>query len=374
MALDVRLVDDVHADLVAQVEEGRVVRVVRTPHGGDVVSPHREQVVAHVVDRDRLAAGRMMIVAVDAEHPDRLAVHEELAVADLHRAEADELGVDLGHGAVGIEQFGGHAVPRRRFGRPRIDPGELERHGGDVAAKQVGRREPVRNGDGPGTTDAPTAQGLDREADLPSRTGCDETAQRGARHERAGPLGRARTAQARVADQRGEVHRTSRLDVHRPVQAGHPPLILVLDVAVGAPPRDHDRNVVGAGVDERRDVVLAGESAVGAVPDELAVDVEHVCALGTADVQHDLAIEPSLGDLHRAAVHAGGVAVGQTGRRTRKRHLHIRVLGQVADALQRPVAGHGNRRPRPARRRPLDGRCRDGVGAVEQSEPPATVE
>ncbi len=69
---------------------------MRAPHGGDVVAAHREQVVAHVIDRDGFASGRVMVVAVDAEDPDRCAVHEELAVADLDATESDQLLVHLG--------------------------------------------------------------------------------------------------------------------------------------------------------------------------------------------------------------------------------------------------------------------------------------
>jgi len=113
VALDVGLVDDVHPDLVAQVEEPWIVRVVRATHRSDVVPPHREEVVAHVVDRHRFAAGRVMIVAVDAKDPDRLAVHEQLPVADLDRSEPDELGVCLDDGAGEVEELGGDPIPSR---------------------------------------------------------------------------------------------------------------------------------------------------------------------------------------------------------------------------------------------------------------------
>ena len=40
------------------------------------------------------------------------------------------------------------------------------------------------------------------------------------------------------------------------------------------------------------DVVLARQPAVGAVPGELAVDVDSVHALGAADVDHDATAQP----------------------------------------------------------------------------------
>ena len=91
VALDVGLVDDVHAQLVAQVVEHAVVGVVARANGGDVVGAHRLQVVADVVGVDRLAAIGMVIVAVDAEDPDRLTVDEQLAIDDLDAAQTDAM-------------------------------------------------------------------------------------------------------------------------------------------------------------------------------------------------------------------------------------------------------------------------------------------
>ena len=105
VALEVGLVDDVHTQLVAQVVERRVVGVVRGAHRGDVVPPHLHQVGAHVVDRDRLAAIGMVIVAVHAEDPDRPAIHQQLAVAHLDVPEADQLLGGLGDCAVGPQQL-----------------------------------------------------------------------------------------------------------------------------------------------------------------------------------------------------------------------------------------------------------------------------
>ena len=58
--LDVRLVDDVQAEFVAQVVERLVVRVVRRAHRVDVVLLHQFEVAADVVDRDRPAAVGMV--------------------------------------------------------------------------------------------------------------------------------------------------------------------------------------------------------------------------------------------------------------------------------------------------------------------------
>ena len=142
VALDVRLVDHVHAELVAQVEQPRVVGVVRAPHGGDVVAPHGEQVVAHVGDRHRLAAVGVVVVAVHAVDPDPLTVDEQVAVADLDAAEPDELGVNLDQRAVGVEQLG----DRRGTGtaaRPTTDRRRRARIGSTRRAR--GTRRARRN-------------------------------------------------------------------------------------------------------------------------------------------------------------------------------------------------------------------------------------
>jgi hypothetical protein len=186
--------------------------------------------------------------------------------------------------------------------------------------------------------------------------------------------GSACVAQARVAHQRRELHCAPGFDEHGAVQSGHPPLVLVFDVAVGAPAHHDDRDVVRTGVHVRGDVVLAGEPAVRAVTDELTVDVHGVHALGPADVEHHLTVEPAGRDLHRSAVHTGGVPIGQARRRAGKRHADVGVLRQIIDPLQGPVARHGDRRPVGALRGFDDRRRRHSVRVVEQPELPAAVE
>ena len=86
VALDVGLVDDVEAELVAKVVQHVVVGVVARANGGDVVRSHRLQVLADVVGVHRLATIGMVVVTVDAEDPDRLTVDEKLAIDDLDAA------------------------------------------------------------------------------------------------------------------------------------------------------------------------------------------------------------------------------------------------------------------------------------------------
>ena len=93
--LDVRLVDDVEAQLVGQVEEGRVVGVVRGAHGVEAVALHGQQVAAHGLPGDDAPGVLVEVVAVDALDEDAPAVDEQVRALDLDAAEADP---DLGAG------------------------------------------------------------------------------------------------------------------------------------------------------------------------------------------------------------------------------------------------------------------------------------
>ena len=85
--------------------------------------------------------------------------------------------------------------------------------------------------------------GRSRERDL----GGDLQRTDAGRHIQIGPA-------ANVAD----VHGRTSLDVHAAVQAGHPPLVLVLDVTECAVPHDDDGEMVAAGHEGIGDVVFAG--------------------------------------------------------------------------------------------------------------------
>src|SRR3954463_16791062 len=72
--LEVALVDDVEAELVAQLEEARVRRVVRRAHRVDVVGLHELDVAAHHVLADGAPGQRVELVPVDAVQLDAVPV------------------------------------------------------------------------------------------------------------------------------------------------------------------------------------------------------------------------------------------------------------------------------------------------------------
>ena len=145
MGFDVGLIDDVHPQFVTQVVEGGIVGIVRGADGGDVVATHDHQVVAHVLDGDRLAAVRVVVMAVDAEDPDGPSVHQQLSVTDLDMAEANQLRRRIGDRAIRCDQFNTHPISGRRLRTPRCHPGQLARRVHHMAGEHVRIVEPVRH-------------------------------------------------------------------------------------------------------------------------------------------------------------------------------------------------------------------------------------
>ncbi len=101
---DVGLVDDVQAELVGQVEEGRVVRVVRGAHRVEPELLHQHEVGAHRLDRDDAPGVLVEVVAVDAAEEDAGAVDQQVEALDLDPAEPDLDGHLLGDVAVRVAQ------------------------------------------------------------------------------------------------------------------------------------------------------------------------------------------------------------------------------------------------------------------------------
>ena len=142
----------------------------------------------------------------------------------------------------------------------------------------------------------------------------------------------------------GQMHRRSRPQHDRSLDAAVPPLILVLDPGGRRPVDDHDGQRVGlAGGHERGEVELRAQPAVGGQPDEGTVDVDDGQALRPAEAEHDISPSPVGGHLDRALVHPGGVVGRHPGGVPRKRHLHVGVDRRIP-ALKGPGPGHLDRR------------------------------
>jgi hypothetical protein len=157
------------------------------------------------------------------------------------------------------------------------------------------------------------------------------------------------------------------------MEPGHPPLVLILEVAVGTEADDDDRDLVGAVDQVRGDVVLARQTAVGAVAAERTIDVDGVHTLRTVDPHHDAPAPPERRHLERPTVDAGRVACGESRWRPGEGHLDVRVVREVVDrVVQRPVGRHVDIDSAAALAR--DRGRRHLVGSAEQLERPSAVE
>jgi Alpha-L-fucosidase len=139
LRLQVALVQYPHAELVAQVEEGRVRRVVAGAYRVDVVLLHQLKVGEHGGGGQRATEVGVELVPVDPAQQDRRSVHPQLTVHDGHGAEADAQ-----RGALSRRVHDGVVQPRC-LRAPR-----LHRHHVRVAGRPVDaefrHRDPRRRG------------------------------------------------------------------------------------------------------------------------------------------------------------------------------------------------------------------------------------
>ena len=134
--LDVGLVHHVHAELVGQLEEGRIIRVVR---GADRVEPElleQDDVGAHVLAADDASGVLVEVVAVHPADVDPFAVDEQVEAADLDLAEADRDRDRLGDRAVGRAQGHLKRVEVRLLGRPAADGGHVDVPGHETVERR----------------------------------------------------------------------------------------------------------------------------------------------------------------------------------------------------------------------------------------------
>ena len=87
--LDIRLVDDVQAEPVAELEPVGVVRIVGRADGVDVELLHQAHIPLHQLTGHGAAPPVVVIVPVDAGDQHRLAVDEQVTVANLDVTEAE---------------------------------------------------------------------------------------------------------------------------------------------------------------------------------------------------------------------------------------------------------------------------------------------
>jgi hypothetical protein len=245
VGLEVALVHDVQAVLVAQLEEAGVRRVVAGADSVDVVPLHQQHVVEHVLLGDGPAAVGVELVPVHPAQQHPVAVDGEQPVLDPDRAEPhpqvdalacrhDRRVVEPGH--LGAPRL--HALDPHLLARGHVDPqlgDEHPRISGNVDAQRAC---------------AVVVAGVHEDVVHPAR----------------GP-----GQQRDVAE-----------------DPGHPPHVLVLEVAARRPlVHAHGHQVVCAGSDGVGDVELGRQPAALRRADLVPVDPDGEAGVDALEPQHD---------------------------------------------------------------------------------------
>mmetsp|Transcript_109142 Transcript_109142/g.260413 ORF Transcript_109142/g.260413 Transcript_109142/m.260413 type:complete len:273 (+) Transcript_109142:794-1612(+) len=89
MTFNVGLIHDVHAHFVTQLIKERVVRIMRTADGIEVILLHQLNVRYHRLARDNMALLRIVLVPIDTTDCEFTTIQQQPALTDLNRAEAD---------------------------------------------------------------------------------------------------------------------------------------------------------------------------------------------------------------------------------------------------------------------------------------------
>jgi len=223
VALDVRLIDQVDAILVAQFVPAGMVRIVAGAHRVQVVLLDQADVLQHRGLVDRLALQRVVLVPVHAAQHDGHAVHQDLAGANLDLAKAHAAGSDLGDCPGAVAQLPDERVEVGLLSVP------LHRRTDRAAQTECALLSGRDNGAGHCLTQDRLASGVEqvhiervpgggRSAVIPDPT----------RHVERSILavGSAWSAHTKVA----HVHLRRGPDVHVAVDAAQAPMVLILKV------------------------------------------------------------------------------------------------------------------------------------------------
>ncbi|CAM4177334.1 hypothetical protein KIPE111705_43800 [Kibdelosporangium persicum] len=331
VGFQVAFVDHPQPVLVAQVEEGRVRRVVRGADGVDVVLFHQQYVGQRGFVRHSAAQGRVVFVPVDALQQDACAVDLELTVLNGHCAEADphRHALVVG-GQVTVVQPGD-------FGCPRLHDARVDRR-----VDRCPENAQLRYGKPCGS--------VHRDPDLALAGGVVVV---GAQPE-------VRNAAHRSGEQR---------DVAE--DPGQPPHVLVLQVTPGRPLVYADREHIGAYTQHMRDVELDRQAASARDTQLNAVEPNAAARVDAVEPKDRGLREPGRREIEREPVVTGRVVRRNVWRVHRERVLHVRVRG-LAEAVHLPVRRNGHCGPRRIVERVLldaRGRVVRGGGEVEAPVP-----
>ena len=128
VGLDVGLVDDVQAEFVGEVEQRRVVRVVRGADRVEAEPLDQREVGAQLLRAQHPAGVRVEVVPVHPPQVDPPAVDQQVGAGDLDRAEADPVRRLLHRYAVRVVQRDRELVQHRGLRGPGPHAGHRGRH------------------------------------------------------------------------------------------------------------------------------------------------------------------------------------------------------------------------------------------------------
>ena len=299
-----------------------------------VVLLHRNDIGAHVPECYCFTAHGMVVVAIDATNGDAPIIYSYLAVFYSNPSKAGYQRCVL---ALRSEQLHDDAITLRILSRPRTSIGNREFRSNTVTGEHVFLVVLVGHVAHHGLTYTLTRQLFAPHLHRYTRRRLVEKRHFGLDDSRAGVricviVGGARN--------RSNVYWCACLDEYGAMQSRHPPLVLIFHVTVGAIAHHDDGQLILPCSNRIADVVLAGESTIGAVAHEGAVDKHHVHAVGSPHVQHHLLPEPCTRQGERASVDARGIALWKIRWGSIERHVDVRVMRYVTNALHGPITGN----------------------------------
>ena len=268
MRFDVGFVNQVDAIPVAQIVPARVVGVVAGAHGVDVELFHQLNVLDHGLHSDRVARVGIVLVPVHASEQNRHAVDVYLPVFDLDLPEADLAALDFQNVAGRVLQRDQQCVQVGIFIRPLLwigySPLQVQRGLLSCADRNLRHHRLGEHGLPVGVVEHRFHTRARRILLAVVPDLCPD-------FERGITIG---FIEIRPDPKIAHVHTGRGEQVHIPVDAAQPPIVLVFQIAAIRPAVHAHRQRVLAGAEVRRDVKLGGQPASLAVAHHLAVDPE----------------------------------------------------------------------------------------------------
>ena len=323
--LDVAFEHDPQANLVGEVEQAGVGRVVRGADRVDSHGLHEGEVLAcpGLVEHAPLVGTHL--VAVDAVEGQGLAVGHEHAVLDGHATKTDaQAPLPRAEAFPALD-----ADARLVEGWVLRAPRAYAAHFDATAAVATILAALERAGERPEAVDA----------EMPGQMSLLGTEHPGFDGHITHP-GLVVGVDPQVFDGAG----SEAAQAHRAEDAGQPPLVLILEVGAGAELVHAHGDPIGAGAHGLGHIELVGKARAAGHADPRPVDPHAGLACDAVETQANMTALPVGGKLKGAAVVADGVIVGRERGVDREGEVNVGVGGVAPGALaaQDPVTGHVN--------------------------------